>query len=315
MEADDLSPRFHLDPIRIRQGPFLAACRLAGIACLAALLSTSCESDGRSAPAADRETSEGTKAERTSDRTPGAGQGSGEPPAGEFSEARRTMVERLERVFDDDRVLRAMGRIPRHEFVPPAHRARSYEDGALRIAGGQSMYGPSQAAQMASLLELEGRERVLEVGTGTGYLASVLAELAQEVWTIEILPELSRQARERVEDLRKRGVLRDGSRIEFLVGDGAEGWPDAAPYDAIVLAVAASEVPVQLINQLRPGGRLVVPVGKVVQKLQVIRKSLDGTRLSTETHGFVRFDPLQRPAPETGTDGAEGLRETPPEDG
>ncbi len=221
-----------------------------------------------------------------------SGSGGGASAESPYGARRAAMVERLRAHVSDQRVLDAMARIPRHEFVLEHLREQSYEEADLALDEGQSMYGPSRVAQIAALLDLDGSEKVLEVGTGSGYFAAVLAELAREVWSIEIKPSLAKAAEKRLHDLKARGIVDSTADVHLLVGDGAQGWPDAAPYDAIVVSVASAEVPEALREQLRPGGRLVLPVGKVVQRLWLITRSEDGQSYSTENYGFVRFDEL-----------------------
>jgi protein-L-isoaspartate(D-aspartate) O-methyltransferase len=166
------------------------------------------------------------------------------------------MVERQlrRRGIADERVLAAMGRVPRELFVPVERRRYAYEDGALPIGHGQTISQPFIVATICSLLALEGRERVLDVGTGSGYQAAVLAELAAEVVTIEHVPELAERARAA---LGEAGY----ERVEVLVGDGSLGVPERSPFGAIAVAAAAPAVPPTLYSQLEEGGRLVVPRG------------------------------------------------------
>ena len=166
------------------------------------------------------------------------------------------MVERqlMRRGISDERVLDAMGRVPRELFVPEERRLYAYEDGALPIGHGQTISQPFIVATICALLALEGRERVLDVGTGSGYQAAVLAELAAEVVTIEHVPELAERARAA---LGEAGY----DRVEVLVGDGSLGVPERAPFAAIAVAAAAPAVPPTLYSQLEEGGRLVVPRG------------------------------------------------------
>ncbi|HEX2345595.1 MAG TPA: protein-L-isoaspartate(D-aspartate) O-methyltransferase [Gaiellaceae bacterium] len=172
------------------------------------------------------------------------------------AEARARMVERQlrRRGISDERVLDAMGRVPRELFVPEERRLYAYEDGALPIGYGQTISQPFIVATICALLALEGRERVLDVGTGSGYQAAVLAELAAEVVTIEHVPELAERARAA---LGEAGY----DRVEVLVGDGSLGVPERAPFGAIAVAAAAPAVPPTLYSQLEEGGRLVVPRG------------------------------------------------------
>jgi protein-L-isoaspartate(D-aspartate) O-methyltransferase len=196
------------------------------------------------------------------------------------------MVERQLRRRDivDERVLRAMERVPRERFVAPELRSRAYDDAALPIGGGQTISQPYMVAAICAALELRGRERVLDVGTGSGYQAAVLAELAAEVDTIERLPELAGQARANL-------VSAGYDRVRVHVGDGSRGLPERAPFDAIAVAAAAPDLPQTLYEQLEPRGRLVVPVGaRGVQQLEVIVRSPEGPAV---VHSVpCRFVPL-----------------------
>ncbi|MDW8339041.1 MAG: protein-L-isoaspartate(D-aspartate) O-methyltransferase [Thermoleophilia bacterium] len=184
------------------------------------------------------------------------------------AEGRARMVERQlrSRGIRDERVLAAMAHVPRELFLPPELRAHAYADGALSIGYGQTISQPFVVATICELLELTGRERVLDVGTGSGYQAAVLAELASEVVTIERVPELAERARAALDSAGYREVI-------TLVGDGSLGVPGWAPFDAIAVAAAAPEVPRALYEQLVEGGRLVLPRGtRVGQELvQVVR--------------------------------------------
>lgn len=185
-----------------------------------------------------------------------------------FAEQRRRMVERQlrGRGIHSPQVLDAMLTIPRHEFVPPTCREEAYEDKALPVADGQSISQPLMVALMIEALALSGAERVLEIGTGTGYQTAVLSRVAAEVYSIECLDELAGAARERLARLVCRNV-------HMRLGDGGSGWPEAAPFDAILVAAAAPAPPPPLLRQLAPGGRMVIPVGsRARQELVLIRK-------------------------------------------
>ncbi|MGE0639898.1 MAG: protein-L-isoaspartate(D-aspartate) O-methyltransferase [Thermoanaerobaculia bacterium] len=198
---------------------------------------------------------------------------------------RREMVETQIRArgIDDARVLRAMSEVPRHRFVPPAVEAQAYEDYPLPIGAQQTISQPYIVALMTSLLELEGGEKVLEIGTGSGYQAAVLARVAGEVYTIEILQPLAESARRTITDL-------GYSNVQFRVGDGYAGWPEAAPFDAIVVTAAPEKVPQPLLDQLRVGGRLVIPVGSFFQNLMVYTKTASGFEKKNVIP--VRFVPM-----------------------
>lgn len=204
---------------------------------------------------------------------------------------RRRMVETQLRGRDirDARVLEAMRKVPRHEFVPSDLRAFAYNDGALPLSMGQTISQPYIVAYMTQLLELEGTERVLEIGTGSGYQAAVLAEIVPEVFTIEILPKLGEEAAAVLKSLGYKN-------IHFRIGDGYAGWPEQAPFDRIIVTAAPRKIPQPLIDQLKEGGVLVCPVGRPDQDLIVLRKGRDGiTRRSTIP---VRFVPMTGKAQE-----------------
>jgi protein-L-isoaspartate(D-aspartate) O-methyltransferase len=188
------------------------------------------------------------------------------------AEARRRMVEQLRgREISDPAVLAAVAAVPRHLFVPAEERGKAYADQAVPIGSGQTISQPYIVALMTSLLELKPGARVLEVGTGSGYQAAVLSRLAVEVYTIEILRPLAERARRTLADLGYRNV-------HLRVGDGFQGWPEAAPFDAIVVTAAPPAVPAPLLAQLKPGGRLVIPVGgrDALQSLLVFTRRADG---------------------------------------
>ena len=200
--------------------------------------------------------------------------------------ARARMVERQLRArgIADERVLAAMAAVPRELFLPESMRRYAYEDGALPIGHGQTVSQPFIVATICALLELEGDERVLDVGTGSGYQAAVLAELAAEVVTIERIPELAERARLALDEAGYRN-------IDVLVGDGSLGRPERAPYDAIAVAAAAPGVPEALFAQLAVGGRLVVPLGtRVGQDLVVVERTATGSRERRSV--ACRFVPL-----------------------
>jgi len=188
-----------------------------------------------------------------------------------FAEKRQRMVETqiAARDVKDPLVLEAIGRVPRHAFIPEAYRAQAYEDYPLPIGSDQTISQPYIVALMTSLLGLHGGERVLEVGTGSGYQAAVLAEIAGEVCTIEILDALADQARE---TLRSLGY----ENVEVRAGDGWAGWPERAPFDGILVTTAPERVPEPLLDQLKVGGRLVIPVGRFFQDLLVYTRTTDG---------------------------------------
>ncbi len=199
---------------------------------------------------------------------------------------RRAMVEYQirRRGIHNQRLLQAMEEVPRHLFVPPQSIWQAYEDYPLSIGFGQTISQPYIVAMMTDLLSLKGTEKVLEIGTGSGYQAAILSCLARVVFTIERIPELAARAAKVLEDLGFRNV-------HTIVGDGSKGLPPYAPYDAILVTAAAAEVPSPLIEQLADGGRLVIPVGtRHLQEL--IRVTKKGEKSLTEHKGPCTFVPL-----------------------
>lgn len=204
----------------------------------------------------------------------------------DFQSQRTYMVrEQIERRgIRDERVLGAMRKVPRHRFVPPDQQHWAYSDGALRLELGQTISQPYIVALMTALLELDGTETVLEIGTGSGYQAAVLAELCEQVHSIERHPALADRAREQLAAL-------GYDNIEVHIGDGSQGLSDHAPYAGILVTAAAPKVPRQLLEQLAEGGHLVLPVGgKYSQMLE--RWTRRGSDFKQETHGSVAFVPL-----------------------
>jgi protein-L-isoaspartate(D-aspartate) O-methyltransferase len=201
-----------------------------------------------------------------------------------FTTARRAMVRMIAETVRDRRVLGAMGRVPRERFVPAGFEGAAYDDGPLPIGAGQTISQPLIVAMMCEALELRGGERVLEVGTGSGYQAAVLGLLAESVVTVERVAELCEPARRRLGDLGYRNVT-------VHQAGPVLGWPDAAPYDGIVVAAAGPAVPPTLLDQLGPGGRLVMPVGgRDQQELLVLTHEAGG--LHRRSLGGCRFVPL-----------------------
>ncbi len=188
----------------------------------------------------------------------------------------------------NDAVLATMTRVPRHEFVPTEELRWAYEDGPLPIGHGQTISQPYIVAYMTEILRIEPNDRVLEVGTGSGYQAAILAELAKEVVSLEIIKPLAQSAAKRLERLGYRNIT-------VLDGDGYFGWESAAPYDAIVVTAAATHVPPPLVAQLKRGGRMAIPVGETAwtQNLLLIEKDKDG-KLTTRNLIPMRFVPLTR---------------------
>ena len=237
------------------------------IASLACVLAVACAGERR-------------EDEAKADSNVGAEQGAGEGRA-----EREALARALERDgIGDPAVLDAIRVVPRHEFVPSSQRELAYADRPLPIGHAQTISQPYVVALMTELARVEPGERVLEVGTGSGYQAAVLAELGAEVWSVEIVEPLAREA--------AADLARLGYDVRTRVGDGYRGWPEAAPFDAIVITAAPPEVPRPLLEQLAVGGRLVVPVGDAwgAQELVVITRTEDG--LVRERSIPVRFVPM-----------------------
>jgi protein-L-isoaspartate(D-aspartate) O-methyltransferase len=211
----------------------------------------------------------------------------GAAPGAAWAAAREEMVAKTiaARGVTDPRVLAAMRRVPRHELVPAAHRHRAYEDSALPIGFDQTISQPYIVAAMTEAAQLSPGERVLEVGTGSGYQAAVLAELpGVDVYSIEIVEPLAKRTHALLAGLGYR-------ELHLRIGDGYRGWPEAAPFDAIIVTAAPERVPEPLIDQLAAGGRMVIPVGeRGDQQLRVIARGPGGT--TTETLFDVRFVPM-----------------------
>ncbi|HUQ15180.1 MAG TPA: protein-L-isoaspartate(D-aspartate) O-methyltransferase [Gemmatimonadales bacterium] len=209
----------------------------------------------------------------------GVGEGDG------YGGYRAQLVETLrQKGIRDLAVLRAIGMVPRHLFVPESVRHRAYDDAALPIGSSQTISQPWVQARYLELLRLTGRERVLEIGTGSGYQTALLAMLCDGVFGVERIPALAQRARKALEASGIRNVT-------VLVGDGTLGWRPFAPYDAILVAAASPEIPVPLLEQLAPGGRMVIPLGdRANQTLTLVRR--EGDELHSTTVADVRFVPL-----------------------
>jgi protein-L-isoaspartate(D-aspartate) O-methyltransferase len=199
--------------------------------------------------------------------------------------AREQLVSELEHRIRDQRVLAAMRDVPRHLFVPDQSLRRAYANTPLPIGHGQTISQPLVVAEMTEALALRGSERVLEIGTGSGYQAAVLSVLARQVYTIEIVPELGEAARKRLAEL-------GYANVQVLIGDGYRGWPKQAPFDRIVITAAPPEVPTALLEQLGPGGILVAPVGKSPFEQRLLRYKKTPAGLTVEELGFVAFVPM-----------------------
>jgi len=208
-------------------------------------------------------------------------------PETAFAQKRKQMVgnQIKARGIKDLRVLDAMLKVKRHHFVPAHIRHLAYEDHPLPIGEGQTISQPYIVALMSELLALKGTERVLEIGTGSGYQSAVLAELAREVYTIEILEPLARRSERLLKELNYKN-------IRVKIGDGFLGWPEMAPFDGIIVTCAPDKIPPPLLEQLAEGGRLVIPVGKHWQDLKLVRKIYG--RIKEEDIIPVRFVPMLR---------------------
>ncbi len=204
-----------------------------------------------------------------------------------FSKLRNNMVkvQLMLRDITDERVLEAFNRVPRHLFVSPEQRLQAYEDRPLPIPFGQTISQPYIVALMTESLELQGGEKVLEIGTGSGYQTAILAELAGHVYTIERFEELSQTAAVVLKEVGYKN-------ISFRVGDGTKGWPEEAPFDRILVAAASDHVPKPLLEQLSPGGKIVMPVGDPqAQQLLAVSKDSEGNFAEEKITG-CRFLPL-----------------------
>lgn len=185
-----------------------------------------------------------------------------------------------------DPVIAAMRHVPRHRFVPGRYSLFAYIDGPLSIGYSQTISQPSLVAEMTDQLKLKKTDKVLEIGTGSGYQAAILAELVDKVFTVEIVEPLARQAEQTLAELGYKN-------IRVRVGDGYLGWPEEAPFDAIIVTAAPDHVPQPLLDQLAIGGRLILPVGKGLQTLELYHRTADGYQQKSLT--LVRFVPLVRP--------------------
>lgn len=216
------------------------------------------------------------------------------PRFSERREERHRMVREQigNRGINDQAVIKAMQHVPRHEFVPQSRKHNAYEDRPLPIGHDQTISQPYIVAFMTQALDLDSTDKVLEIGTGSGYQAALLSEITPRVYTIEIVEPLARKARERFKQL-------GYSTIRVKIGDGYQGWPAYAPFDAIIVTAAPDHIPSPLIQQLKPGGIMVIPVGSTysVQKLKKIRKTAEGD-IETQTLLPVRFVPMTGEAEE-----------------
>jgi len=213
-----------------------------------------------------------------------------QPASDSFSAERKKMVEEQlaapGRDIKNNRVLEVMATVPRHEFVPESERKFAYWDEPLPIGYGQTISQPFVVAFMTQQLNLKPTDRVLEIGTGSGYQAAVLSRLVAEVYTIEIIEPLAKRAEA---DLKRLGY----NNVRVHAGDGYQGWPDRAPFDAIIVTCAPDDIPQPLVEQLRDGGRMIIPVGGLEsQELYLLKKQ--GTKVEQQAVLPVRFVPMKR---------------------
>ena len=211
------------------------------------------------------------------------------PSVADFAAQRQRMVEQQlkPRAIKDERLLAAMARVPREEFVPADERGDAYEDGPLPIGFDQTISQPYIVAFMTEQLRLKPSDRLLEIGSGSGYQAAVLAELVADVYTIEILEPLAKTAEATLQRLGYKNV-------HLKIGDGYQGWPEEAPFDAIIVTCAPDKVPQPLVDQLKDGGRMVIPVGeRFAQQLYLLEKK--NGQLKESATLPVRFVPMVRP--------------------
>ncbi len=208
-------------------------------------------------------------------------------PRDEFEILREKMIAYLRHHYHirDEKVLQAMGKVPREKFVPEALKSQAYKDNALPIAANQTISQPFIVAKMTELLELSPSSRVLEIGTGSGYQAAVLAHLARMVYSIERIPQLAQEARKRLESLGIRNVV-------IKCADGSMGWEIQAPFDTIIVTAASPKIPTPLLSQLKIGGRLVIPVGEDRNCQRLIRITRKEDDYSVEDFGGCSFVPL-----------------------
>lgn len=213
----------------------------------------------------------------------------------DWAVGRRRMVEQQLRARDirDPRVLEAMASVPRHLFIPEPQRSEAYDDSPVPIGHGQTISQPYIVAFMTQALQIAADHRILEIGTGSGYQAAVLASLAKEVYTIEIIPELAAGARD---TLSAAGF----ENVQVRTGNGYLGWPEQAPFDRVMVTAAPDEVPPALVQQLKVGGLMAVPVGTVMQELQILRRTERGTEILSTLP--VRFVPMTHKPRTSGQD-------------
>lgn len=202
----------------------------------------------------------------------------------EYSSMRQQMVDTqiIARGIQDPKVIQAMRKVPRHLFLDEALRSQAYEDNPSPIGEKQTISQPYIVAMMTELLGLKGKEKVLEIGTGSGYQAAVIAEIAERVYSIERIPALAKRARKLLDDLKYTNIV-------ITIGDGTLGWKEHSPYDGIIVTAAAPHAPTALLEQLKTGGRLVIPIGEEYAQNLMVYIREDGSEYSKENYGGVRF--------------------------
>ncbi len=207
----------------------------------------------------------------------------------DYDRARERMVKDqiIARGIEAPEVIRAMGKVPRHRFVPLEYKSFSYGDYPLSIGEGQTISQPYIVAFMTEALNLKEDDRVLEIGTGSGYQAAILAELVKEVYTVEIIEKLGKRAQE---ILRKLGY----NNIHVKIGDGYKGWPEMAPFDAIIVTCAPEKIPQALVKQLKEEGTMIIPVGREGGIQRLVKVGKKENRIETEAVMDVRFVPMVR---------------------
>lgn len=198
---------------------------------------------------------------------------------------RKRLVDELRKKgITDEEVLRAIGTVPRHRFMDPAFLVHAYTDKAFPISSGQTISQPYTVAVQTSLLNINKRDKILEIGTGSGYQAAVLAEMGAKVYTIERFRDLFLKSQSIIDSL--------GYSVNFFFGDGYEGKPQYGPYDGIIITAAAPEIPVHLLQQLKTGGRLVVPVGSTISQVMTVVQRTGEDSFDQSTHGNFVFVPM-----------------------
>ncbi|MDD0851823.1 protein-L-isoaspartate(D-aspartate) O-methyltransferase [Halobacteriovorax sp. GB3] len=209
--------------------------------------------------------------------------------ANSYKEERMNMVDRYIKAqgINNERVLEAMERIPRHEFIPKQYREYAYDNTPLPIGLGQTISQPYIVAYMTEALEIKESDRVLEIGTGSGYQAAILGVLAKEVYSVELLSDLAQRANDKLQSIGIRN-------ISIRIGNGYNGWSEKAPFNKIIVTAAPKEIPIKLIEQLAKGGMMILPVGEIEQVLFLIIKNRDGT-ISKKELLPVRFVPMIEP--------------------